>query len=52
MMQDNLIFNENYKTFGNVCEVCEWTHSLDKCPFVFIKINKTKIMNKYKETKD
>ncbi|CAD8101966.1 unnamed protein product [Paramecium sonneborni] len=52
MLQDNLIFNENYKTFGNVCEVCEWTHSIEKCPFVFIKVNKTKIMNKFKETKE
>ncbi|CAD8141478.1 unnamed protein product [Paramecium octaurelia] len=51
MLQDNLIFNESYKNFGQVCEICGWTHQLNTCPFVFVKANRNKIITINKNSK-
>ncbi|CAD8049359.1 unnamed protein product [Paramecium primaurelia] len=51
MLQDNLIFNESFKNFGQVCEICGWTHQLNTCPFVFVKSNRNKIITINKNSK-
>lgn len=48
MLRDNLLFNENFRTFGQICEVCEWTHQMSQCPFVFLKLSKVKVVGSYK----
>ncbi|CAD8147818.1 unnamed protein product [Paramecium pentaurelia] len=51
MAKDNLIFNSNYKGFGQICEICGWTHRFIQCPFVFLQPNKNKIASSFASTK-
>ncbi|CAD8114518.1 unnamed protein product [Paramecium sonneborni] len=51
MAKDNLIFNRNYKAFGQICEICGWTHRFIQCPFVFLQPNKNKIASSFASTK-
>ncbi|KAM3146812.1 hypothetical protein pb186bvf_000966 [Paramecium bursaria] len=49
MIKENLIHNEAYQNFGQVCEICKWTHQIFKCPYVFVSINKNKLMSQIKQ---
>ncbi|CAD8095929.1 unnamed protein product [Paramecium sonneborni] len=47
LAKDNLLFNTNYKAFGQICEICGWTHRFIQCPFVFLQPNKNKIASSF-----
>ncbi|CAD8200952.1 unnamed protein product [Paramecium octaurelia] len=51
LAKDNLLFNSNYKAFGQICEICGWTHRFIQCPFVFLQPNKNKIASSFVSTK-
>ncbi|CAD8096304.1 unnamed protein product [Paramecium sonneborni] len=51
LAKDNLLFNTNYKAFGQICEICGWTHRFIQCPFVFLQPNKNKIASSFVSTK-
>ncbi|CAD8147087.1 unnamed protein product [Paramecium octaurelia] len=51
LAKDNLLFNSNYKGFGQICEICGWTHRFIQCPFVFLQPNKNKIASSFAQTK-
>ncbi|CAD8091549.1 unnamed protein product [Paramecium primaurelia] len=46
-----LFFIYNYKAFGQICEICGWTHRFIQCPFVFLQPNKNKIASSFASIK-
>ncbi|KAM3146813.1 hypothetical protein pb186bvf_000967 [Paramecium bursaria] len=44
LQKDKLNFNEDYRNYGQICEICKWTHQFIKCPYVFVNINKNRVL--------
>jgi hypothetical protein len=51
LIRDNLLYNQNYKNLGKVCEICQSSHSFMRCPFVFFQANQAKIVNRFRASK-
>ena len=49
-MKDKLIEFGYLRELGEVCEICDYNHSFNRCPFTFLLPNSLKIINEFNKS--